>query len=161
MVMRSRPSRAAGPAFTLVELVITMSLVAVVAAIAIPRYAASAVRFRADAAARRVVADLARTAQLARLTSTTQTIEFRPGSHSYFIANDRSLTNNSAGSLVDLTDSPYGALMKEADFDGARTVSFNGFGMAGASGHVVLKVGTEQRTIVFDNASGQTTIQNP
>src|SRR5438552_17658151 len=66
-------------AFSLVELMLVMAIIAVVAAIAMPRYSASLARYRADMAARRIVAALALAQAKARATSSSQTITFTAG----------------------------------------------------------------------------------
>jgi prepilin-type N-terminal cleavage/methylation domain-containing protein len=59
-------------AFTLVELVVVLIIVGILATMAIPRLAAPATNQRADAAARRAVADLNLARRYAHQTSTTQ-----------------------------------------------------------------------------------------
>src|SRR2546423_11308670 len=46
-------------AFSLIEMVLVLAILAMVSAIAVPRYAGSIARYRAETAARRVAADLA------------------------------------------------------------------------------------------------------
>jgi len=70
-------------AFSLIEVVLVLSLLAVVAAIAIPRYAASLSHYRLDAAARRVAADLALARQRAKTTGTSQPVAFAVAANSY------------------------------------------------------------------------------
>lgn len=149
------------PAFSLFELVIVMSITAIIAAVAIPRYGQAIARYRADAAARRIAADLARTRQLARASSAARTIEFRLGANTYYLAAETDLANGKPGSLVALAEEPYHATLVSADFGGDGTVGFNGFGIPDSGGTVVLRVGSAQRTIAMDAATGATTITDP
>ena len=55
---RRAASCSARGGFSLFELLIAMSVIAIIAAVAVPRYASSVGRYRAESAARRVAADL-------------------------------------------------------------------------------------------------------
>ncbi len=66
----------AGRGFSLLELILVLGILTVLAAIGIPRYGASAARYRADLIARRLVADLRLARGHAQATSASQSVEF-------------------------------------------------------------------------------------
>jgi prepilin-type N-terminal cleavage/methylation domain-containing protein len=144
--------------FSLLELVMVTAMVAIMAAMAIPRYGRAAGRYQADLAARRVAADL-RQAQLhARTTSASSTVAFTVATSTYQLVNAPSLDGATGTYTVDLTASPYRAKIISASFDGGGQVIFNGWGLPDKAGSVVVAVGSEQRTITLNGQTGQVTI---
>src|SRR5687767_1140695 len=74
---RATPALAPAPAaLTLVEMVLVVAITALISAIALPRYANSIARYRAESAARRVAADLALAQNSASTTGRPQSIVF-------------------------------------------------------------------------------------
>lgn len=144
--------------FSLVELVVVMLIISMVAAIGMPRYAAAAQRFRADAAARRVAADLQYVRNNARACSMARTIVFNVTGSSYQAAGIADPVSGGTSYAVSLGAEPYKAFLVSANFGGSSTLSITGFGVPGASGSVVLQVGVERRRIALDSESGETTI---
>src|SRR5690606_27031377 len=61
--------------FSLLELVMVLTIIAILAAIATPRYANAMARYRADLAARRIAADLLLAQRLARTESRSRSEE--------------------------------------------------------------------------------------
>src|SRR5688500_10231700 len=114
--LRAVSVRAAG--FSLFELLIVVSLFAIVAAMAVPRYASSVGRYRADAAARRVAADLALARAKARAASAARTVTFNAAAGAYTISGMRHLDRASDPYTVNLSAAPYHVLVAHADFGG-------------------------------------------
>lgn len=135
--------------FTLLELVIVMTLLAIIGGIAMPRYTASLAHHRAEAAARRIAADLAYLRQQARFTSSSKTIAFDLATHQY------------SGSIttVSLGDDPYKAVILSVDFGGDAEIVFDGYGIPDSGGTVLIQAGHRQKTITLDGDSGRVTVQ--
>src|SRR5690606_36324399 len=88
-------------------LVIVISIIGIGAAIAVPRYSASVVRYRLDAAARRIVADLDRARTAARVSSSPRTVTFSPGAIGYTVGGEGSLRRSADAYAVPLGEEPY------------------------------------------------------
>lgn len=137
--------------FTLVELVLVMIIIGVIAAIAMPRFAQATARQQLDAAANRLVSDLEKAQHHARSTSNQVTLSFdtRDNSYSFTPAFGTAYT-------VQLDEPPYQVTMPVAEFNGATTVSFNGFGIPSESGAVKLATGSGTAVITL-GADGRAT----
>jgi prepilin-type N-terminal cleavage/methylation domain-containing protein len=155
----SRVAIPTGGGFSLLEVVLVTAIIAVCAAIAIPRYGSATGRYRADLAARRVAADLRQTQARARMISAACTIAFTPSTSKYQIVNAPSLDGAGGTYTVDLTVPPYQARIVSASFNGSAQVAFSGWGLPSKAGTVVIAVGLEQRTISLNGLTGQVSIQ--
>lgn len=155
-------------AFTMVELVLTMAIMAVLATIAIPRYARSIASYRAASAAQRIVADINLARASARAASTSQTIVFTPGTgSSYSLANVKDHKTSASTYSVDLTEEPYYARISSVSStrlaaiaaNGVVTLTFDGFGVPDGAVTLVLQSGGTQKTVTVDSATGGCSIQ--
>ncbi|KPK80119.1 MAG: hypothetical protein AMJ81_12440 [Phycisphaerae bacterium SM23_33] len=136
----------------------TMAILAVIAAIAVPRYASSLALCRADRAARRIVADLGFARDRARVASETVTVQFDVPADQLSIPGLGSLDNPSADYLVKFGEAPYQADLVSADFGGDPIVSFDGYGVPDGGGTIVIQAGTVQRTVVLNAETGEASV---
>ena len=146
-------------AFSLLEFILVIDIIAVLAAIASPRYAQSIARYRVDMAVRRVINDLTVARERARSLGTSQTVVFNTSTDSYQISGLEGLNDSSSTYTVVLSDKPYRADLISADFGGDSTVSFNGYGVPDSGGSVVLELGNTTKTIVLDAQLGKAEVQ--
>lgn len=144
--------------FTLLELVLTLAIVTVMAAIAVPRYGMAAGRHRLDLTARRVAADLRLAQSYARTTSSPRTVVFDAAQEEYWLLNVPGLDSTSGDYTVALSKEPYQAGIVAVDFGGGPQVVFNGWGLPSAGGMVTLAVGNRQQTVVVDAETGEVSI---
>jgi prepilin-type N-terminal cleavage/methylation domain-containing protein len=128
-------------AFTLIELVITLMVIGVLAVVVTPRFSRSLQRTRAEAAARRIAADLRYTAMDAEAGGSSHTVTFFPAEGRYVAATlpdlrrpERTLDNY-------LQDTPYPARLASADFGGSETVTFDMYGRPDHAGAVTVSEG--------------------
>ena len=133
--------------FSLLELVIVVAIVAVVAGIAIPRYSGWQFRYRADAAARRIEADMTLARARAKASSAGQLVVFDVGAETYQLPGVPDMDRPGSPYEVDLSLSPYCAKIVSADFGGIATATFDGYGVPDSSGQVVVQSGTITKTI--------------
>jgi len=141
-------------AFNLIELVLVTVIIGIAAAIAAPRVTGALVRQRADAAARRLIADITRAQRAARAASASRSVVFDAVAETYRLPDTPDPNGASAEYVVDLMEEPYNALLVSADFDGVATLEFSGFGTPVSAGSIVLRVGNDCREVRVD-ASGR------
>jgi prepilin-type N-terminal cleavage/methylation domain-containing protein len=144
-------------AFSLMELVVVLAIVAITAAIAAPRYANAIARYRAETAARRVAADLAYARSLARQTSADQTVVFDPPTDVYTLAGVDDPDRPGQPYTVALADRPYHADLTAASFGGVKSVTFDGFGTPSSGGTVTIRVGDYLYTLTVEADTGAVT----
>lgn len=146
-------------AFTLVELVIVVLVIGVLAAAATPAFLDSLMFHRVESAARRLKADLEQAQQMARLTSTGQSVTFTTSG--YTLSNlIKSLDDPAAQYSVNLQEPPYELSSVTANFGGAQLITFDGYGKPSSGGSVVLTTKNHQCTVTLDATSGKAAISN-
>jgi Tfp pilus assembly protein FimT len=146
-------------AFSLAELVLVVAIIAIISAIAVPRYASALVRYRADAAARRVVADLSLARHLARQTGQSRTVTFNTVTGRVRIIGQSGMDAPASNYETNLAAAPYQAAITAADFGGDATIIFNGYGVPDSGGAATVAAGDATKTIAVDAVTGQASIQ--
>ncbi len=155
-----RRRRASWSAFSLIELILVITIISIMAAIAVPRYSSAQSRYRADAAARRVVAEFEFAREHARTTSTSVTVRIRPSNDIVVLYNIQDPDDPSiAHTRTFLAYAPYHADIISADFGGDLLIVFDGFGMPDSGGSLVLSSGSDSRTVVLDADTGEAVVQ--
>jgi prepilin-type N-terminal cleavage/methylation domain-containing protein len=145
-------------AFSIIELVLVLAIMALVSAIAVPRYANSVARYRVDSAAHRVAADLALAQSQASTAGKSQSVVFV--ARSYQTPGMPHLDGKSYGDYtVDLGAEPYRVSRVAAEFGGDATVTFDMYGTPDSGGSVVLEVGDARRIVVLNPDSGRVIIK--
>jgi type IV fimbrial biogenesis protein FimT len=166
-------------AFSIMELVMVLAIIAVIGAIAIPRYGQSIANYRASSAAQRIVSDIALAQATARGTSSSISILFmlppdnaKPSDPEigggYSINGIRDLERASDTYTVWLAAEPYLSVMTSLDStnatavtksDGSVRLTFDGYGTGDGNVTVIIASGSVQRTVTFDAATGRCSIQ--
>jgi prepilin-type N-terminal cleavage/methylation domain-containing protein len=144
--------------FTLIEVLLVLAIVAIFGAVAAPRYGRAAGRYRADLAARRVVADLRLAQSCAKAASAARTVSFSTATNQYQLLNVPSADGVSGDYRVVLSSEPYRADLVSANFNGSSQVVFSGWGLPNNGGTVVVSAGAQQRTVVVDGGTGRVSI---
>jgi len=135
-----------------------LAIVATCTAVAAPRYGRASGRYRADLAARRVLADLRLAQSYAKTTSASRTVSFSTTTAQYQLLSVPALDGKTGDYTVVLSATPYKADLASVSFSGAQ-VTFNGWGLPDKTGTVVVSVGTEQRTVAVDGSTGRISLQ--
>ena len=163
MCIRAAPHRAkptARTGFSLAELVVVVVIIGIVSAIAAPRYANALAHHRVDAAAKRIVADLSLAQRQAKISSTSQTVEFETGvgQSAYWLLGMPHLDRSGEEYAVLLSQEPYQATIVSADFGGDKEIVFDGFGVPDSGGLVIVQVGKYQKKIAVDPETGRASV---
>ena len=141
-------------AFSLFEIITVAIVLAAIATMAVPRYSDFLVNQRLEAAARRLVVDMALAQREARFTGTDKTVTFNTATDRYTLVGIPDLDHPQKDYEAILIGEPYRTNILTADFGGEDKVVFNGFGIPSSGGSVTIKVGRMVKTITFDGEAG-------
>jgi prepilin-type N-terminal cleavage/methylation domain-containing protein len=140
--------------FTLIELTLVIATIAVLSAIAIPKYAQAVNRYRVDLAAKRVVADFAMARAAARASGAGQVVDFSTPANGYTLTGLRAADGRSGHYVVRLDAEPFKVTISEVAFGDpaspAQSVRFTRYGTPEVSGGVVVSSGGYQKAVLLD-----------
>lgn len=177
MIALPRPALASPPkgravsfprAFSLLELVIVLAIMAVVASLASVRYAGALATYRVDAAARRLQADFETARQRSRTLGVSVYLDLDADNSSYDIRTRAEINSGAARSTtatngpikVDLRDAPYNArIARLTSSSGSSIAIFEPTGICSTTMRIAIRVGERERTVELDASSGRSTIK--
>lgn len=145
-------------AFTLAELLVVLTILALLAAMAVPRYTLAAGRHRLDAAAQRLAADLELARERATMTSAAVDVVFDPATDSYKIAALADPAHPERRYVVRLAAEPYQCELLTAAAGPDLTLTFNGFGHPETAAVIELRAGSATRKVLVDGDTGEVRI---
>jgi prepilin-type N-terminal cleavage/methylation domain-containing protein len=145
-------------AFTLLELSIVVVLISILAVVALPRFINATASHRLDTAAVRIVADLTMAQRQARISGTSQSVQFEPDKDGYGLPGVADIDHAGSTYYVQLFSEPYQASLVSADFGGDTEIIFDGYGTPDSGGSVVIQVQHQQKTISVDAQTGRATV---
>lgn len=125
-------------AFSLIELVLVLAIIAIVGAIAAPRLSGASERQRLRAAGERLALDISRAREAVRAASGSCTFRFSRSGYAWQV--DAGGAVNSTGA-VELADPPYSVSVDSASSGGDAAVTFDGYGVPDAALDVSLAAG--------------------
>lgn len=144
--------------FNLLELMLTASIIGVVAAIAAPRFSTAITRHRVENAAQRVAADLRLARSTARTVSMTRGLAFDAKNDLYTLPQITDPDDAKSAYTVDLSEAPLNTDLMAAWFGGDALLTFDLYGVPDSEGIVVLRCGDEYRSVVL-LTSGETEVR--
>lgn len=146
--------------FSLAELVIVMVILAILSAIAIPRFAAAAQNSTADLAARRLAVDLRLAQAQAILTQQQQSVVIAADGYSYTIPGMAHPDHPARPFVVLLGDAPYrGAWISAVNLGGSRILTFDRFGGPSVSGTITVTAASRTRNVRINAGAGRVTVE--
>jgi prepilin-type N-terminal cleavage/methylation domain-containing protein len=151
---------------SLVEITLSMLVFGIFAAIAIPKYADSLMRYRAEVTANRIAQDLAQAQSRARLTNANCSMSLSTASDSYTISGLKSLDKPSENYVVSLSKAPFQCdiqfLATETNPTAGLSdlaIQFNRFGMPDKGCIITVSRGGYSKTVTLESVSGRVKIQ--
>ena len=145
-------------AFTLAELLIVTLIIAILAAVALPKYGNATANYRALASAKRIAADLALARQHAKSTSSSQTVQFTETSESYVLVGMDDPDHPDSLYQVDLTASAYPAVLDDVDLQGGDVIIFDQYGRPDVGGTITVLSGDFEYTVTVDANTGKASV---
>ena len=146
----------------MLDLVITVLIIGILAAVAAPKYADSMRHFQLEAAAQAVAADLRHARQHAKTKGSNQSVVFTQASNSYDLPGMRDINHSSEPYTVDLSKTGYPATLISVSFGASGTgnsILFDLYGRPDFGGSVVVEAAGQQRTILVAGETGRVSIQ--
>jgi len=144
--------------FTMIDTVMTVLILGILAAVAVPQFTGALHACRGDAAANRVIADLKLARKHAIATSSNVTVQFQLASSTYKLIGVPDLNGAAPNYEVDLSAYPYGASIESASFGGDSIVIFDFNGIPDSKGSIVVFSGTHKKTIHIDDSTAGATL---
>lgn len=133
-------------------------ILAIFAAIAVPRYSGAVALLRVEAAANRVVMDLNMAREQAKLVSGVRRVYFNVPASSYQIEGVQHFDVPGAVYMVKLKEEPYGVTITSTSLNNDDYLAFDYYGYPDSDGTIVLRVGALTRTVQIHAATGRITI---
>jgi Tfp pilus assembly protein FimT len=152
--------------FTLIDVTITILILAIVAAIAVPRFAQSLDLIRVDSAARFIAADLNYARHRAQVTSQNVPINFTTSPAGYAMPTTPHLDRSGARYAVNFADSGLNVAIA-LNLQGHSSVTYNSFGLplvgsplaAMTSGAITVSSGLKSKTVSINPQTGRASVQ--
>lgn len=162
--------------YTMIEVVLVMLVMGILAAAAAPRYSRMVSRFRVEAAARRIVADLGqvRARAMAIGAATGEEVSFYSATDRYQMHGDPDPNHPNQEYWVEFSKTAYPVDLVSATFTNiegdtsSELMRYNmyGFPESGsseavplASGEIVVALGGQLRTVVINSVTGKASVQ--
>ncbi len=149
----------ASRAFSLIELASVVVIIAIISAVAIPRFGNSIALRRVEGAALRIAADLELARQHAMTASTDQEVRFLGGKNpGYTLVGLTHPDHPDQEYAVSQADDLNEAEGVSIDFGGDLVLIFDMYGKPDSGGTVEIRVGDHYRTITLDAETGRASI---
>lgn len=163
----SRRERGPGSGFTLIEVLVTVTIMGIAAAIVVPAMLQPGT-LHVQAAARMIMSDLLLAQNDAIAMQRLRKVAFSPDLNRYTLTdeNDQPLDGRVRGAgvvdgcQVDLANDGRfrGVTLASTDFNGSTTISFNELGTPSAGGTIEVQSGAEKYRIRVADVTGQVSV---
>ncbi len=102
--------------FSFLELILVISIMGILCAVAVPTYINSLNGYRVSMAVKRVAADIEYAREIARRTNTSQTINFSTTNSNYQLVGVSGFARKSAAYLIEVDEEPYHSTLSARGF---------------------------------------------
>lgn len=143
---------------SMLEVLVSVIILGILAAVAVPSFLHSLASHRTKQAARRIITDLELARREATMASAARTVTFDDAAESYTLSNVEHPDHPGQPYTVVLLDAPYQVEIQTVDLGGDGVLVFDGYGQADSGGTIVVQSGALAVTIVVDAATGQASI---
>lgn len=152
--------------FTLIDLTISVLILGIVAAVASPSFADAMIKFRIEAAAKRIAGDFNYARKQAMAKSEAITIEVFTSPSRYVINGATNLDHGGTSTTITISDVDASITSTVPNFDGETSLQYSHYGLpvvvaSGAnlvSGSVVITMGSQTKTISIDPMTGKASV---
>jgi hypothetical protein len=139
----------------LIDLTLTVGVLGLLSAVAVPKFFDSLDYHRAKTAAAQVQADLALARQLAMARSEPLAVQFSAASDKYTLEGVDHPDRVGQTYTVLLGGSPHEADLTSASLGGDERLVFNAFGLPDSGGTIAVQSGRWRRTVTIDPETGK------
>ncbi|MCC7423473.1 MAG: GspH/FimT family pseudopilin [Planctomycetaceae bacterium] len=146
------------PGLTLVDLTISLFIIAIIAAVGTPRLIDSLDANRTRTAARRVAADLEFARQRAITTSSEQVVRFTTATSSYVLVGMSDPNRPARTYTVTLPDSPFSCTFTTTGLNSSGEIRFGIHGLPDRAASIIISSGSGQRTVAVELSTGKVSI---
>jgi prepilin-type N-terminal cleavage/methylation domain-containing protein len=136
--------------FSMIELAIVVSIIGIISAIAIPKFADGASGRKLQGVKKQLLADIQTAKIRARATSTQHTIKFFVSDEIYVIVEGNEIKKDAIVISRDLTESPFDATIRRTNLGGDEVMVITPYGDLSPSGTIRFKVGNERIDVLLE-----------
>jgi len=124
--------------FSMIELVIVVTILGIITAIAVPKFADAATGRKLQAGKKQLLADIETAKLRARATSKQHTLKFYPSRDMYVIVEGNEIDKNAVVIARDFSEDPFNLNLKRTDLGGDEVMVITVFGDISPPGQVQL-----------------------
>lgn len=166
LIVRLTSKRTRRRAFTLIDLTVTLLILGIVAAVAVPKFSQSLDIIRADSAARHIAADLNYARHRAQVSSQSVPVNFIESPASYAMPTTPHLNRSGETYAVRLADSGMNVRLA-VNLQGGKSMTYNNYGLpfagsplsAMTSGTITIGSGAAAKTVIINPQTGRASVQ--
>ncbi|MEZ6048368.1 MAG: prepilin-type N-terminal cleavage/methylation domain-containing protein [Planctomycetaceae bacterium] len=144
--------------FTLVDLVLTIVIIGILSAVALPRFTQAIETQRVRAAAQRLKADLELAGRYARANNKSETISFNTVDSSYSFSSFKDINHPSEVYTIWLNQSPYNVTIDSLSPSSNTSITFNAFGIPDRGVEITIANGAYTKTVSLEAVTGRAEI---
>lgn len=144
--------------FTLIDVTVAVLITGILASVAAPAFTGFLQHARAEAAAKRIRADLDLARRTAISQSQAQVVQFSVGSGLYVIPGIAHLDHPGQTYSVNVNMTPYSSTIKSAILGSDTGIKFNRFGVPDSGGQITVTSGMATQTVTIDPDTGKASV---